>query len=150
MAGGKPRILIVVDNRHERAAIDTVLREAGFAVIALAEHRAPCPGMPRDAFAAAVVAVTAGPDSAVLRGVRARQPDLKALIVGDPAALPLVDRGGDALLARPFDPRRLLHALFELVLREDLEWGALDQADAAERGIAAARLACFGKSVGAA
>ncbi len=140
MAGSKPTLLVVDNDRDERAAIAAALREAGFGVVAAARDRGATAALRRKRFAAAIIAL---PDGGVefLRRARRWQPGLQALIIIEPAALRLVD-AGDVFVARPIDPRQLLSRAFELVLREHEE-RVLHHGHAAEFGIAAAKLACL-------
>jgi hypothetical protein len=126
MAGVKPRILVVVADGGERAAIAALLCEAGFAVVAAPDRGSAGALLQRQPFVAAVV-----------DAVGEWRTDVKALILGEAATLPPEGRDGDRLLIRPFEPRRLLDAILELVLREEPR-----HRDAAEHGIAAARRAC--------
>ena len=69
---------------------------------------------------------------------------MRALIVIEPTATRLADTDDDVVVTRPFDPRRLLGRVFELVLRQDD--GARPHPrhrHAAELGISAAKLACL-------
>ncbi len=143
MADERPSILVVAVDRHERGLIATVLRGAGFAVVAAAAQRGAWAAMGRERFAAAVIALPDGEGSGFLRQARCRQPDLPALVVVEPAALPLVDEDCATLVKRPIDPRRLLGCAFELVLRGAEPATAPDHGHAAEFGIAAAKLACL-------
>jgi DNA-binding response OmpR family regulator len=140
MADSGPIILVVDNDRAERVAIAAALRAAGFAVVA-AHDRGAGAAMSRGRFAGAVIAL---PDGGIefLRRARRRQPDLQALLVIEPAALPLPDAGDDTLVRRPFDARQLLSRVFELVLCE-AEDRAPHHRHAAEFGIAAAKLACL-------
>lgn len=147
MAGGAPNILVVNGERDERGLIATVLREAGFAVVAATKADDAWAAMSRERFAAAVIALPNGDAIPFLRQVRCRQPDLPALFVVEPAAPEPVEEDCAALVNRPLDPRRLLGCAVELVLREgerDNERAtAPHRSDAAELGIAAAKLACL-------
>jgi DNA-binding response OmpR family regulator len=142
MAGQRPGILVVDDDRDERAVIASVLREAGFAVVAAAPDRSARIAMTRECFAASVIALPEGDGVEFLRHARRWQPGLKALIVIEPAAIRFVDEDDDTLVTRPLDARRLLGCVFELVLRED-EDTPPHHGHAAEFGIAAAKLACL-------
>ncbi|HEV2334569.1 MAG TPA: hypothetical protein VGS13_03655 [Stellaceae bacterium] len=143
MAFNRPTILVVVDDPDERAVIAAVLREVGFGVVAAALDRVARAAMTRHGFAAAVVALRHGDGVEFLRHARRWQPGLKALIVIEPTATQFVDPDDDTIVARPFDPRRLLGCVFELVLRENGRGVAPQHSHAAEFAIAAARLACL-------
>ena len=140
MAGSGPTILVVDNDRDERLAIVAALRQAGFAVAAVHQRHAGAALM-RQRFAAAVIALPDG-GAGLLHRARRRQPGLPALIVVEPLATRLVDDDDDILVARPVDPRQLLAAAFELVLREDRD-ARRHHSHAAEFGITAAKLACL-------
>jgi DNA-binding response OmpR family regulator len=142
MAGERPTILVVGDDRDERAAITAVLRDAGFAVAASAHDRGARAALTRTRFAAAVIALPEAGGVALRRHARRQQPGFKALIVIEPGATRFADADDDTLLARPFDARHLLGCVFELVLREGGE-RTPHHSRAAELGIAAAELACL-------
>jgi DNA-binding NtrC family response regulator len=143
MAGKRPTILVVDDDRDESVVIASVLREAGFAVAAATESRGASAAMKRERFAASVIAVGEDVGVEFLRDARRRQPGLKALIVIGPAATRFVDEEDCTLLTRPFDPRRLLDCVFKLVLHDDEDGTAPHHNHAAEFGIVAATLACL-------
>jgi len=141
MAGERPTILVVGDDRGERAAIAAVLRDAGFAVVAPSHDRGARAAIIHKRFAAAVIALPEADGVAFQRHARRQQPGLKAVIVIEPTATGFVDRNDDTLLVRPFDARQLLGCVFELVC-EDGE-RTPHHSRAAELGIAAAKLACL-------
>ena len=138
MAGTGPKILVVGD-QDEGGAIATLLREAGFSVTVAAQARGGRAALTRQCFAAAVVALPEDHAVRFQRHLRRRHPGLPALIVIEPAATGFSDDDGDRLLARPFDPRRLLGQILELVLPDD-RGARPDYRRTAELGIAAARL----------
>ena len=142
MAGTRPTILVVDDDRDERAVIAAVLRDAGFAVVAAAHDQGARAAMMRKRFAAAIIALHEEDAAAFQRHARRRQPGLPALLVIEPAVTRLAGADDGTLLARPFEPGRLLSCVFEIVLHEDAD-RAPRHNRAAELGIAAARLACF-------
>ncbi len=142
MADLRPTILVVDDDRDERAVIAAVLRDAGFAVVAAAHDQGARAAMMRKRFAAAIIALPEGDAVAFQHHARRRQPGLTALILIEPAVTRFVDADDGTLLARPFEPRQLLGCVFEMVLREDAD-STPHHSHAAELGIAAARLACF-------
>jgi DNA-binding response OmpR family regulator len=143
MTDGAPSILVVDEDRDERALITAVLREAGFTVIEAAEACSVFATMSRQRFAAAVVALPDGEVSEFLRRARCRQPGLEALVVVEPGAQRLVDEDCGTLLRRPFNARQLLGHAFDLVLREGQPEGEHERGPAAELEIAAAELACL-------
>lgn len=140
MADSGPTILVVDSDPAERVAVAAALREAGFGVVAAAHHRGARAAMGRERFAAVVIALPDGGD-AFLRRARRRQPGLPALLVVEPPALRLVAAEDAVLLARPIEPHQLLSAAFELVLSDKDRRS--HHRDAAECGIAAAKLACL-------
>ena len=142
MAQSGPRILVVDDEWDERMQIASVLREAGFEVVATTQDCGASTAISGENFAAAVIALPGDEGLEFLRDARRRQPGVKALIVVEPAALRLVDEDCGTLVKRPFDPRELLGCVFALVLREDEHGAALGHGHA-ELGIAAAKLACL-------
>ena len=137
-----PRILVVDDEGDERTQIASVLREAGFAVVAAARDGA-AEALAGARFAAAVIALPDAEGAEFLRSARRRHPGLRALLVVEPAALRLVEEDCVTLVKRPFDPRELLGCVFAVVLREDERDAAPAHDHIAEFGIAAARLACL-------
>src|SRR5437870_12271029 len=95
MAGAKPRILVVVADGGERAAIAALLGEAGFAVVAAPDRGSAGALLQRQVFAAAIVdAVGEWPA------------DVKALILGGAAGPPPGGRAGGRPPPRPVSPRR--------------------------------------------
>lgn len=142
MPGSTPSILVVDSDWDECATIASVLRQAGFAVVAAADRGART-ALDRERFAAAVIGLPDGKAVEFMRQARLRQPDLKVLLVVDVAAMEFVDQDRLTLVRRPFDPRELLGCLFELVLRHDADAADPHHGHAAEFGIAAAKLACL-------
>ncbi len=138
-----PRVLVVGDEWDERQLIASVLREAGFQVVATTEARDASTAMAGQCFAAAVIALADDEGIAFLRQARRRQPGLKALIVVEPAALRLAEEDCCTLVKRPFEPRELLGCVFAMVLREEEPAALSAHGQVAEFGIAAARLACL-------
>jgi DNA-binding response OmpR family regulator len=143
MSKSGPRILVVDGDWDERTLIASVLREAGFEVVATAHDHGALAVLSRESFAAAVIALPDDEGIEFLRQARCREPELKALLVVEPAALRLVDGDCGTLVKRPFDPRELLGCVFALVLREGERESAVGHGHVAEFGIAAARLACL-------
>ena len=143
MAVSGPSILVVAGAWDERVLIASVLREAGFAVVAAADESGALTALHRERFAAAVIALPDGDGIEFLRQARPEQPWLKALIVVEPAAMGFADEDCGILVKRPFEPRELLGCVFGLVLRDDEQGTALGHCHAAEFGIVAAKLACL-------
>jgi DNA-binding response OmpR family regulator len=148
MAERRPTILVVGDDREERVAIAAVLSEAGFAVAA-AHVRGARAALTRRRFAAAVIALPEDDGVEFQRHLRRRHPGLPALTVSGPETTRFLDADDDTLVPRPLDPCQLLGRVFELVLREGEDMTP-HHSDAAELGIAAARLACLDNRLSAA
>ena len=143
MTQSGPRILVVDDEWDERQLIASVLRDAGFQVVATTQDRGAAAATAGPCFAAAVIALPGDEGIAFLRQARRRQSGLKALIVVEPAGLRLFEEDCGTLVKRPFDPRELLGCVFAMVLREDEPAALSAHGEVAEFGIAAARLACL-------
>jgi DNA-binding response OmpR family regulator len=144
MADNGPKILVVAGDGDERLLIAAMLCEAGFAVVAATAEPDAMAALRHGRFAAAVIALAPDNGVALVRTVRQAQPGLPALLVLEPAAMRLIDEDCATIVKRPFDPRRLLGCVFELVLRDDEPHDSrLGHIHAAELGIAAARLACL-------
>src|SRR5437773_6235862 len=118
MADLRPTILVVDDDRDERAVVAAVLRDAGFAVVAAAHDQGARAAMMRKRFAAAIIALPEGDAMAFQRHARRRQPGLPALLVIEPTVTRFAEADDGTLLARPFEPRRLLSRVFEMVLHD--------------------------------
>jgi len=141
MAGTGPSILVVADERDERELIVSTLSEAGFAAVSATS--ASVRTLPRQHFAAAVVALAEEEGPAAVAALHVLQSGLPAVLVVEPAASRPVEEDCATLVKRPLDPRRLLGCVVELVLREDdVAAPAPRHSTAAELGIAA-RLACL-------
>ena len=138
----KAAIPLRIKKWDERKLIASVLREAGFDVVAAAPESVAA-ATDGACFAAAVVALPGADGSELLPRLRRRQPGLKALLVVEPEALRLVDEDCAILVKRPFDLRELLGCVFALVLREDEHGPVAKHGHAAEFGIAAAKLVCL-------
>jgi DNA-binding response OmpR family regulator len=144
MFGIRPYALIVDGEETSRARMAALLRESGFVVAAFRDGRAAL-----SAFAARTVDI-----AIIARDIRATEeglavvlricdcaPHTKLLFAGPAEALPAATGpcSGHAV-TQPFDKRRFLSAVFELLARDA---GAADQREAAEFGLMAARLACL-------
>jgi DNA-binding NtrC family response regulator len=145
MAGFGPGILVVATDRDERALMVAALREAGFAVASAEEATDAGTALGWERAAAAVIALPGSDGVALMRAVRRRNPGLPVLLVAPPSAAPPIDDENCRVLgARAIDPRRMLDAVFELVLHDDgREADTAASEDAAEFGIAAAKLSCL-------
>lgn len=142
MIASGPSILVVDDDAEEGASIVSLLREAGFGVMAEDAADGALTALDEQHFAAVVVALRHGEGLSFLEQARRRQPGLKALVVIEPAFMRLVTEDCATLVKRPFDPRQLLGCVFALVLREE-EQGCSQGHTEAEFGIAAAKLVCL-------
>jgi hypothetical protein len=142
MAGTGPSILVIADDRQERELIVSTLRETGFTA-ASATFGSPAPAS-GGAIAAAVVALAEGDWAIAKAELRAQYPGLPVVLVLDPAAARGVDEDCASVVKRPLDPPRLLGSVVELVLQaDDAAMPAPRHSNAAEFGIATARLACL-------
>ena len=143
MAGSGPSVLVVAGDPGERTRITALLRESGFAPVPTAEERDALMALRREPVAAAVVALPGTQGIELLRAARCCQPGLAALLVMGPGAMP-DDEERAAIVERPFESRRLLGRLIELILSETAGHSApQEHRRAAEYGIAAAKLACL-------
>ncbi|HVC55896.1 MAG TPA: response regulator [Stellaceae bacterium] len=115
-------ILVIDDEAGRRQLCEGVLREAGFAVIAVSESVSAIRAAASRRFMLVLAAVDLPGtlDGLVtVRQIRARQPWLRALFVGEVAQRPLLrTRGRDDFIPSPFNHRDLLGCVFELMNRE--------------------------------
>jgi len=148
MSGERPTILVVGDDRDERGAIAAVLRDAGFTVTA-SHDRGARAAPTRGRFAAAVIALSEDDGVEFRRRLRRGQPGLPVVLVAGPEATRVVHTDDDTLVTRPVDPSHLLRRVFDVVLRGG-EDATPRHGDAAELGIAAAKLACLDNRLSAA
>jgi two-component system phosphate regulon response regulator OmpR len=117
--------ILVIDSEPKRRQLsESVLAEEGFSVAAVAEGLSAIRTAAGCRVALAVGAVDL-PGTlnglATLRQMRARQPWLKALFVGDPARRPArLDADRDDFIGAPLQRRELLGCVFELLQREPL------------------------------
>ena len=140
----RPYALIVDHDEESRATIAALLRESGFVVAAFRESRGALAAL---AARPADIAIVAGQSAdgedalALARQLRQRRPGSKVLFAGPADAMP-ASPGADSghAVTRPFDKRRLLSAVFELLARDG---GDAERRDEAERGLMVARLACL-------
>ncbi len=115
--------ILVIDNEAERREqSQRILAAEGFAVTVAAEGLSAIRAAASGRFALAVIA-TQLPGSldgvATLRQLRARQPWLKALFAGEPAARPAgSDRERDDFIPAPFARRELIGCVLELLERD--------------------------------
>jgi DNA-binding response OmpR family regulator len=140
----RPYALIVDRDEDSRARMTALLRDNGFVVAAFGDSRRALP-----AFTARPVDVTVlvgreaeGEDAlAAARLMRRCRPANRILFAGAADALPAAPgpQSGHAV-TRPFDKRRFLSAVFELLARDGVTAARRDEA---EFGLMTARLACL-------
>ena len=145
-----PNLLIVSDDGAPGGRIATILAEAGFAVT-MCGIDAAMVTLARTPVDVAVVAARRrdlGDIGETIRRVRQYRPALKALYLTD--AFPdgsIVDTAQDAVCdmrrGLPYEERRLMARLYELLLSDGEQGAANRHQAAAEFGIDAARRACL-------
>jgi len=140
----RPYALIVDRDEESRARITAALRESGFVVAAFRDSRGALAALAARPVDIAVIAgqFAEGEDAlAAARQMRHCQPGGKMLFAGTADALPPAPgpNSGHAV-TRPFDKRRLLSAVLELLARDG---DVALRRDEAELGLMAARLACL-------
>jgi DNA-binding NtrC family response regulator len=141
----RPYALIVERDEESRARMTAVLRESGFVVVAFRESRGALAALAARPVDIAIIASQRleGDDApATARQMRHCQPACKVLFAGAAEALPVApdDPNSGYAVTRPFDKRRFLSAVFELLARDGK---AAERRDEAELGLLAARLACL-------
>lgn len=144
MFANRPYALIVDRHEDSRARMTALLREVGFVVAAFRDGRGALAALAARAVDIVVLAghVSEGEDAlALARQMRHCRPGSRVLFAGAADALPAAPgpQSGHAV-TRPFDKRRFLSAVFELLARDGQE-GV--RADEAEFALMAARLACL-------
>jgi DNA-binding response OmpR family regulator len=140
----RPYALIVDRDEDGRARIAALLREAGFVVAAFRESRGALAALAVRPVDIAIVSGDAaeGEDAlATARQMRHCRPGSRVLFTGPADAMP-ASPGPDSghAVTRPFDKRRLLSAVFELLARGG---DIAERRKDAEMGLMAARLACL-------
>lgn len=141
----RPYALLVDRDEESRPRIAALLRESGFVVAVFRESRNALAALAVRPADIAIVAGHAadGEDAlAIAQQLRHCRSGSKVLFAGPADAMP-ASPGADSghAVTRPFDKRRLLSAVFELLARDDGD--AAERRDEAERGLMAARLACL-------
>ena len=140
----RPYALLVDRDEEGRARMTSSLRESGFVVAAFRESRGALAALVARPVDIAVLAGQLGEGEDALstaRQIRHCQPASKLLFAGAADALPAAPGPQTALaVTRPFDKRRFLSAVFELLARDG---DAAARRDEAEHGLMAARLACL-------
>ena len=140
----RPYALIIDRDEESRARMTALLREAGFVVAAFREGRGALSALAARPVDIAVIVgqFAEGEDAlAVARQMRHCRPGCKILFAGAADCLPAAPGAGSGLaVTAPFDKRRFLSAVFELLARGD---NSRDRRDEAELGLMAARLACL-------
>ena len=115
-------ILLIDDEVERRRACEDILLGEGFAVTAVAEGVSAIRAAASQRFALAIAAMDLpgmldGPTT--IRRIRARQPGLRALLIGDVARRPpLRRRDREDFIASPFHRRDLLGCVFEMLHRK--------------------------------
>jgi DNA-binding response OmpR family regulator len=144
MIDTRRHVLIVERDADTRARLAAALRESGFVVAAFRDSRGALAALAVRPVDLAVVAGHApeGEDAlAVARRMRHCRPGCKVLFTGAADALPAAPGPGSGhAVTRPFNKRRLLSAVFELLARDAAD---RQHRDAAEMALLAARLACL-------
>jgi DNA-binding response OmpR family regulator len=140
----RPYALIVDRDEDSRARATSLLRESGFVVAAFRESRGALAALAARPVDIAIVAgqIADGDDAlATARQMRHCRPGSKVLFTGPAVAMPAAP-GPDSghAITRPYDKRRFLGAVFELLARDG---DPAERHDAAEKGLLAAQLACL-------
>jgi DNA-binding NtrC family response regulator len=140
----RPYALIVDRDEEDRARMTASLRESGFVVAAFRESRGALAALAARPVDIVVLAgqLSEGEDAlSTAPHVHHCRPASKVLFAGPADALPAAPGSQTALaVTRPFDKRRFLSAVFELLARDG---DAAARRDEAELGLMAARLACL-------
>jgi DNA-binding response OmpR family regulator len=140
----RPYALIVERSEEGRARLTSSLRESGFVVAAFREGRGALAALAARPVDIVVIAgqLSEGEDAlSTARQMRHCRPASKLLFAGAADALPAAPGPQTALaVTRPFDKRRFLSAVFELLARDG---DTAARRDEAELGLMAARLACL-------
>ncbi|HXO01817.1 MAG TPA: hypothetical protein VN900_07140 [Stellaceae bacterium] len=144
MFNKRPYALIVDRDEDSRARVTASLRESGFVVAAFRESRGALAALAAHPVDIAVIAGQLAEGEVALaaaRQMRHCRPGCKVLFAGAADALPAAPGPDDGRAAtQPFDKRRFLSAVFELLARDG---DAARRRDEAELGLMAARLACL-------
>jgi DNA-binding NtrC family response regulator len=144
MLDTRPYALIIDRDEESRARMTALLRESGFVVAAFRESRGALSALAARAVDIAIIAgqFAEGEDAlAAARQMRHCRPGCKILFAGAADALPAAPGAGSGLaVTTPFDKRRFLSAVFELLARGS---NSRDRRDEAELGLMAARFACL-------
>ena len=140
----RPYALIVDRDEEGRARLTASLRASGFVVAAFRESRGALAALAARPVDIVVLAgqLSEGEDAlSTARQMRHCRPASKMLFAGAADALPATPGPQAALVVtRPFDKRRFLSAVFELLARDG---DTAARRDEAELGLMAARLACL-------
>lgn len=144
MIDTRPYALIVARDEQSRGRIAAALRESGFVVVAFRESRGALAALAARPVDIAIVEGQAddGDDAlGTARQLRHCRPGGKVLFAGPTGALPAApDPDSGRVVTSPYDKRRLLSAVFELLARDG---NSVARREEAERGLMAARLACL-------
>jgi DNA-binding response OmpR family regulator len=140
----RPYAVIVDPDEVSRARLTAVLRDSGFVVTAFRDSRGALLALVARPVDLAIVVgeVTEGEDAlAAARQIRHCRAGSKVLFAGTADALPAAPGANSGhAVTRPFDRRRFLSAVFELLARDG---NPAETREEAEIGLMAARLACL-------
>jgi len=144
MIDTRPYALIVDRDEESRARAAALLRESGFVVAAFRESRGALAALAARPVDITIIAgqVADGDDAlAAARQMRHCRPGSKVLFAGPADAMPAAP-GADSghAVTRPFDKRRFLSAVFELLARGG---NPVERRGEAEMALMAAQLACL-------
>lgn len=147
-----PLYALVIDRDSEaRQRLSALLTEAGFLVAGFAVTREALAALAARPAALAVIAgrLPDGSDGfAAARQVRRCRSDLKVLFIAAAGAVPTAPGSDDGhVVTEPFDRRRFLGAVFELLARGEPEARGRREA---ELGLVEAKLACLASRYAAA
>jgi DNA-binding response OmpR family regulator len=140
----RPYALIVERDEVSRARMTAALRESSFVAAAFRESRGALAALAVRPADIAIVARQHADDNdalATARQLRHCRPGSKVLFTGAADALAtLSDAGSGFVVTQPFDKRRFLGAVFELLAQDGTEAAHHEEA---ELGLMAARIACL-------
>lgn len=143
MTADPPYAFVIDRDSEARKATLRLLGEAGFVVAGFAETRGALAAVAARPAALAVIAgylPDGGDGFAAARQARLYQRDLKVLFTAASGAAAVAPESLNGhVVTRPFDKRRFLGAVFELLARDDGD----DHQRAAELGIVEAELSCL-------
>jgi len=141
----RPHALLIDRDETSRARLAGALRECGFVAAAFRDSRgalAALAGFPAELAVIAAYQAGGGDALAAARQLRHCRPASRILFAGAAATLPCaIERdGGGAALTQPFDKRRFVGAVLDMVSGDA---DATACREAAELGLVEAELACL-------